>query len=59
MKFVLPADTMLNDFKDIIRPINKEIFNLLYKNHTLKQTRDLLLPRLISGEIDVENLEIL
>lgn len=59
MKFVLPADTMLNDFKDIIRPINKEIFNLLYKNHTLKQTCDLLLPRLISGEIDVENLEIL
>ena len=58
MKFVLPADTMLNDFKDIIRPINKEIFNLLYKNHTLKQTRDLLLPRLISGEIDVENMEI-
>lgn len=59
MKFVLPADTMLNDFKDIIRPINKEIFNLLYKNHTLKQTRDLLLPRLISGKIDVEKLEIL
>lgn len=59
MKFVLPADTMLNDFKDIIRPINKEIFNLLYKNHTLKQTRDLLLPRLISGEIDVENLEVI
>ena len=59
MKFVLPADTMLNDFKNIIRPINKEIFNLLYKNYTLKQTRDILLPRLISGEIDVENLEIL
>lgn len=59
MKFVLPADTMLNDFKNIIRPINKEIFNLLYKNHTLKQMRDLLLPRLISGEIDVEKLEIL
>lgn len=58
MKFVLPADTMLNDFKNIIRPINKEIFNLLYKNHTLKQTRDILLPRLISGEIDVEKLEI-
>lgn len=58
MKFVLPADTMLNDFKNIIRPINKEIFNLLYKNHTLKQTRDILLPRLISGEIGVENMEI-
>ena len=58
MKFVLPADTILNDFKNSICPINKEIFNLLYKNRALKQTRDLLLPRLISGEIDVENMEI-
>ena len=58
MKFVLPADTILDDFKNSICPINKEIFNLLYKNRALKQTRDLLLPRLISGGIDVENLEI-
>jgi len=28
------------------------------KNELLRQTRDLLLPRLISGEIDVENLDI-
>ena len=58
MRFVLPAETELNNFKNIVGPINKEIFNLLYKNRTLKQTRDLLLPRLISGEIDVENMEI-
>lgn len=43
--------------------IFKKIFDaiLLFnkKNQTLKQTRDILLPRLISGEIDVENLNIL
>jgi type I restriction enzyme S subunit len=31
---------------------------LTQKNINLRQTRDLLLPRLISGEIDVENLDI-
>jgi type I restriction enzyme, S subunit len=31
---------------------------LTQKNDNLRQTRDLLLPRLISGEIDVENLDI-
>ncbi len=31
---------------------------LLNKNTNLRQTRDLLLPKLISGEIYVENLEI-
>jgi type I restriction enzyme S subunit len=34
------------------------IFNLTRKIENLRQTRDLLLPRLISGEIDVENLDI-
>jgi type I restriction enzyme, S subunit len=32
--------------------------NLLEKNITLRQTRDLLLPKLISGEVDVEGLDI-
>lgn len=58
MKFVLPANNILADFKDIMEPINLNIFNLLNKNQTLKQTRDILLSRLISGEIDVEKLEI-
>jgi len=34
------------------------MINLQEKNINLRKTRDLLLPRLISGEIDVENLDI-
>jgi len=34
------------------------LFNCAKKNNILRQTRDLLLPKLISGEIDVENLDI-
>ncbi|MEA5579556.1 restriction endonuclease subunit S, partial [Anabaena sp. UHCC 0451] len=36
----------------------KAIDVLQQKNKNLQKTRDLLLPKLISGEIDVENLEI-
>lgn len=54
-----PNKEILLDFNKIIKPVFENIKNLLYKNQTLKQTRDLLLPRLISGEIDVENLNIL
>ena len=49
---------IVNDFTNILKPINLEIFNLLHKNRVLKQTRDTLLPRLISGEINVENMEV-
>lgn len=59
MEFILPTNNILNNFTNILKPINLEIFNLLHKNRVLKQTRDILLPRLISGEIDVENMEVL
>lgn len=59
MEFILPTNNILNDFTNILKPINLEIFNLLHKNRVLKQTRDTLLPRLISGEINVENVEVL
>ena len=32
--------------------------NLTAKNANLRRTRDLLLPRLVSGELDVENVEV-
>jgi type I restriction enzyme S subunit len=32
--------------------------NLLERNTILRQTRDLLLPRLISGKLDVSGLDI-
>lgn len=31
---------------------------LMKKNHNLRTTRDLLLPKLISGELDVEDIDI-
>ena len=37
----------------------EEIIGLSMKSENLKQTRDTLLPRLISGEINVENMEVL
>jgi len=47
-------EKIINFFSDCY----KKIDNLKEKNINLRKTRDLLLPRLISGEIDVENLAI-
>ncbi|MGB8691861.1 MAG: restriction endonuclease subunit S [Microcoleus sp.] len=51
MKLQISAARMLDDFFNAIE-------TLQVKNDNLRKTRDLLLPRLISGEIDVENLDI-
>lgn len=46
-------------FGEIVKNIFNKIDVLNIKNENLKQTRDILLPRLISGEINVENMEVL
>lgn len=58
LKIKIPEENVIREFNEIITPFFSEISNFSLKNQTLKQTRDLLLPRLISSEIDVENMEI-
>jgi type I restriction enzyme S subunit len=58
LTIVIAEMDIRNHFVETLTPICKQIENLQSKNINLRQTRDLLLPRLISGEIDVENLEI-
>ena len=58
IKIRLAPISIINKFDEIVKPIISLIFNLCIRNKELMQTRDLLLPRLMSGEINVENLEI-
>ena len=56
LPFVLPSKWITNSYYNISEPMIGEIFNLAKKNQLLKETRDLLLPRLISGKLNLENL---
>ena len=53
-----PPQGSLERFNQMIEPIFDDIVALDLKNINLRQTRDLLLPKLISGEIDVSALDI-
>jgi type I restriction enzyme S subunit len=50
---LLPPQTLLRTFEDFIRPLRQQITGLLRQNEKLRAARDLLLPRLMSGEIAV------
>ncbi len=54
----LPDPTLQNMYSDKTKNLLLEKDKLTKANYTLKQSRDLLLPRLISGKLDVENLDI-
>ena len=55
---VIPTDEVRDRFEIVIDSLRKALNNLLEKNTALRQTRDLLLPKLISGEIDVSEIDI-
>ncbi len=58
-ELVVASEPLRNNFWEIAKRIFNQIDVLYLKNENLKQTRDILLPRLISGEINVENMEVL
>jgi len=56
--FLVPDKDYIIIFDNYTAPLFSQVHNLLLKNANLRQTRDLLLPQLISGEINIENLDI-
>lgn len=55
---VIPSEAELGAFNSIVQPIFAQIRNLRAENDRLAATRDTLLPRLMSGELDVSSLDI-
>jgi type I restriction enzyme S subunit len=54
----VPPSDLLDAFQSLVRPMLRSSYVLSIENEGLRHARDLLLPRLISGEIDVERLDI-
>jgi type I restriction enzyme S subunit len=57
-ELILPSPNACQQFGCFVEPLSRLIFKLENRNETLRRTRDLLLPRLISGEVDVTRLDI-
>ena len=58
IELVVPVHAIISQFEETMQPFALQILNLQRKNTVLRRTRDLLLPRLISGEVDVSELDI-
>lgn len=55
---IIPPQSVLSDFDCIIQPFFSEIRNLRAENANLASLRDSLLPKLMSGELDVSDIDI-
>jgi type I restriction enzyme S subunit len=57
-KLLIPSDELLMDFHEKVEPLFRQKNLLQEQSDRLSKTRDLLLPRLISGKLSVEDLDI-
>ena len=48
-----PTNKVMNDYKSVAEPIRNNILNLQKQNILLEEARNRLLPKLMSGEIEV------
>lgn len=54
----MPTDKVLKKFSTLVKPMFDLISRLKYENQKLAEIRDTLLPKLMSGEIDVSGIKI-
>ena len=54
--FLLPPDSVIEEFCHIVTPMYDLIASNIVENQSLAKTRESLLPRLMSGELDVSDL---
>ncbi len=52
-EILVPKDSLVSAFNDFVEPQMSKIHNLRLQNQKLRAARDLLLPKLMSGEISV------
>ena len=55
---IIPSSTALSSFDELIQPIFSQIRNLRDENARLTSLRDILLPKLMSGELDVSAVNL-
>lgn len=58
LPIAVPTPEIEGRFNDAVGPMCQLVENLLRQNAVLSEARDLLLPRLISGELDVSDLDL-
>lgn len=57
-RIVIPPLELQLRFEEVVSPVRKYVLNIQTKNANLRTQRDLLLPKLVSGQIDVSEIEL-
>jgi type I restriction enzyme S subunit len=57
IQLVWPAAALRAKARDVLEPMSEQVIDLKKKIQNLRRTRDLLLPRFLSGQIELDEIE--
>jgi type I restriction enzyme S subunit len=58
MQIIAPDERIAADYERLVTPVELAILSLARKIQNLRRTRDLLLPRLLSGQVNLSGAEV-
>ena len=58
IKIIAPSTSIIDRYNNMIKSFDDRIMNLFIENNYLSSFRDTLLPKLLSGEIDISKIKI-
>ena len=58
LEILIPSEEVLKDFETIVSPLYRQLTLSKKENQHLAALRDALLPKLMSGELDLSKLEL-
>lgn len=58
MQAIIPSITVMKSFDEVVSPIFEMILERQMENARLVSLRDILLPKLMSGEFDVSDIDL-
>jgi type I restriction enzyme S subunit len=58
IKIIFPNENVLKSFDSTVAPVINTMMNMTRQNELLREARDILLPRLMTGVIDVDQVEV-
>ena len=56
--YIPREESMFHSFDDVVKPMFEKRLNLIKENSELAKLRDIILPKLLSGEIDVSGIQL-
>jgi type I restriction enzyme S subunit len=57
LRILMPTKDLIKKYEEIIDPLHKKINLNVFENYILSEIRDALIPKLLSGEIRINNME--